>query len=1007
MIAEIGITTIFGPFILISMAVAMVVLRASGSRVFFDVVGTFQANKLISDAQASATVLESLYMDSLMAIQEAGAEIGAIFIDAVDNVIPLTQEIENARIEFEKFVDNVDEAKELERQLQDIGLAFGFTADKAFQAGARMAQLSGVLGGQGSTAVGTEMGMLFGAISGMETEAAMQRLINLNQQTQFMTKNLENNMTAQEKANRIRLDTIRVLDQLNTIENRSAATMQQITFVMNQFASQAHLTNESIAAMAAMSATLIEAGEEQGKGGRALRMIYARLGANTNGARDAIERLGIAVFDTNGDMRPFSQLLGELAEEYRTLTGRQQQQMAQDIAGNRHYTRLIKLLENVDRVRELELEGLLAQFPARDELQRRLDSEIFQYEQSQAAIENYSASFGNALLPALTSANNQQALFMKNLTALVEGPLGGAASGFIMLSRLLGQFAGPMFTSIIAVKNLQIALQTQHVVMRALNGETIAAVGGMQAHSVQLNINKLQQESLTTGVTKNQKVMLKQRAVLIQNINKLSKRRLALQGTNQAQGHVTRKLKAAVQALQALNIELDETTDREVMLGTSAGIAENALLQQNMALTKNTMMLGGLGSAMMMFGQNDKAMRLGMLLTTGAMAMQMYQVYKSIVAMTAKDTIDKKNVISLNLLTISNVKAAASMLSMARVTSATKAAMISLRSATLALYRSIAIISKIGIVLLVLDAIIAPLADKLGLFNDSFDDMQVNALSTGIADTALVMEYLSMSTSEANTQLGIVTGKYNAIKDSTDELSKTQKTAYEAEILALQTVLDMQAVQKVNIDDLNGSYQDYIDAQKTVQEIAKDDKSFIGDLQEIALGASDFLDKHTGMAGGGLADFLSGGKKSEREKALKIMEDFANANVDFMAFVGDKQFETVAEMESAYQDYVNTVENFGKDDIMGNVGASIRDTTDAVHEFNNAREEMFFGFSSDKLTGDLIRQVQQQGVETLITSTEVIMHNNFNGMTVPEVADQIIAEIESRGNLRNYNMATS
>ena len=86
---------------------------------------------------------------------------------------------------------------------------------------------------------------------------------------------------------------------------------------------------------------------------------------------------------------------------------------------------------------------------------------------------------------------------------------------------------------------------------------------------------------------------------------------------------------------------------------------------------------------------------------------------------------------------------------------------------------------------------------------------------------------------------------------------------------------------------------------------------------------------------------------------------------------------------------------------------SIEETTGAIFDFNNAREEMFFGFSSDKLTGDLVRQVQQQGVETLITTTEVIMHNNFNGMTVPEVADQIIEEIESRGNLRNYNMATS
>jgi len=213
-------------------------------------------------------------------------------------------------------------------------------------------------------------------------------------------------MTAQEKANQIRLDSTRILDQLNTVENRSAATMKQITFVMNQFASQAHLTNESIAAMAAMSATLIEAGEEQGKGGRALRMIYARLGADTNGARTAIENLGIAVITTEGEMIPFSKILQELAIHYQTLGGAQKLQLAQSIAGNRHYTRLIKLLENVDRVRELELEALLAQFPARDELQRRLNSEIFAYEQAEAGLKNYSAAFGTALLPHLTAVTN-------------------------------------------------------------------------------------------------------------------------------------------------------------------------------------------------------------------------------------------------------------------------------------------------------------------------------------------------------------------------------------------------------------------------------------------------------------------------------------------------------------------------------------------------------------------------------------------------------------------------
>jgi len=74
----------------------------------------------------------------------------------------------------------------------------------------------------------------------------------------------------------------------------------------------------------------------------------------------------------------------------------------------------------------------------------------------------------------------------------------------------------------------------------------------------------------------------------------------------------------------------------------------------------------------------------------------------------------------------------------------------------------------------------------------------------------------------------------------------------------------------------------------------------------------------------------------------------------------------------------------------------------AILGFTNSREELFYGFDRDNLTGDLVRQVNQQGVETLITTTEVIMTNIFNGLTIPEMADQIIDEIESRGNKYNF-----
>ena len=57
-------------------AITLLVLRAGASRVFFDIVGTFQADRLIHDAKASKAVFEALYLDTFSGIQEAGQEIG-------------------------------------------------------------------------------------------------------------------------------------------------------------------------------------------------------------------------------------------------------------------------------------------------------------------------------------------------------------------------------------------------------------------------------------------------------------------------------------------------------------------------------------------------------------------------------------------------------------------------------------------------------------------------------------------------------------------------------------------------------------------------------------------------------------------------------------------------------------------------------------------------------------------------------------------------------------------
>jgi TP901 family phage tail tape measure protein len=942
-----------------------------------------------------------------MGIQEAGAELAEMF-NFVDEIMPLTVEIENARVQFEKFVDNIDEAKALEDQLQDIGLAFGFAADEAFEAGARMAQLSGVLGGQGSTAVGTEMGMMFGAISGMTTEAAMQRLINLNQQTKFMTKNIEEGMTAQEKSNIIRRDTIRVLDQLNTVENRSAATMSQITFVMNQFASQAYLTNESIAAMAAMSATLIEAGEEQGKGGRALRMIYARLGADTNGARTTIENLGIAVVDANGDMRPFSRVLQDLAVHYNTLNGEQKMALAQSIAGNRHYTRLIKLLENVDRVRELELEALLAQFPARDELQRRLNSEVFAYEQAEASLKNYSAAFGNTLLPAMTAVTKQQALFYRTLAGAAEGPLGTAIGSIVMLTRLMSNFIGPAMNASVSFINLKVAMETQNIVARALRGEQIAGNASMQQSAIQHGILIQYKHELRTVMEAQNNVTSVEANILRQSVQDRIQliNTLAMEDTTRA-AHI-RWLKVDMEALRLLGIEIDVFTNKEMKAIQVENMMGNTMLQSGMRATQYSMKIGGLGAAFMMFSKSERMMRIGMMLTTTAMAIQMFQVYKSMAAMAAKRREEMLAAGTAEIHTWAMVRQAAA-------TKIVSAATLKAAASFFLLDKAIVAVASRVVVLLVAFFLIEKLMNKIGLF-EMPDMTMAEDMGGQIADTGLIIEYMAMETTALNTILEDNATMVAAIGDKTDSTTARIVQAKEAENLAIYEVLQARRLEILSLEDAEKAVNDYIVAQDLLNQIKKEGKyeaegegpegyGFLG-LGDEMLWIYNNISKPLGFPKNSIINWMTGGLIEDQEEATKIVEDFAIDFVDLHDWMGDTVFDNWEDAAFALQEYVDAFAGVTADELSGGIVGSLTTTTDALYKFNNAREEMFFGFSSDRLTGDLVRQVHQQGVETLITSTEVIMHNNFNGMTTEEVAEEIIGFIETGGNFANYNIGS-
>jgi len=1075
---------IFSPIILGMMGVLMIVLRAGASQVFFDVVGRFQAKRLISDAQTQMTVFNALMLDSLGNVQEAGQAMGDVMDQYLASILPSTIAIADATIELQKFVSVGEDFEALKEEVMGIGASFGYTGDQALLAASKMAQLSSVLG-EGQTAGGAQLGFEFGLISGMETDKAMQRLVNLNQQMHFMTENTTALMTAEEKGLHIRQNTLRVLDQLNTIENRSAATMDQVTFVMNQFASQAHLTGESMAFMAAQSAVLIEAGEEQGKGGRALKAIYARLGADTSGAATALQELGVATHDSNGALLPLSTILKGINEQWDGMSAGQQQNLTQLIAGNRHYTRLIKLIEGYDRMLQLQLEGELALMPAIEEVNIRLDSNINKYREAEAELSNYQARLGDSLLPALTTVIEKQGHFNEALAEVAEFSKVGTLVVF-GLGQAFQQIGGPLFNTFLMFQSLNVASNTLASVTRALQGEEIilATAYGNGGAAIVAYTTMLQQLNMVRGneiksviqqygsikqidaakLVSNRKeiaseltkqVLAKKSLVTIKreisSLDTLIKRQQISTGEKQRALRSTTNINAeryksgmTIDKLREkiLQLTIDEKAHNAILQQSIAttkiagdqnakyliGLSQQDQLEKEMAgnkLAKQSQAMHGLagattaaGGAIMMMAQNQKQMQLGMAISTiGILKLTAGQILNAVStvsgigAFKAAERAIGDYIISVGASTIqmglhtdasnkfmlTQITHTTGMLNSVRVTNMKTA---SIQSATIAnkafLSGTIKLISRLSIFIAVISAAIY-IYKRFNKVSKELEESQ-KQYKNGVLDSVRVMDKMKDTSYKIEDAEKAIVEQKKIIDDlmnRQDELAKSQRQialdilATETSILNVkekQLLVGINASEDENINNILKRYNTLLDFRKKMGA----DKT---GREKTTLNA-EILANRT------IQDFstLFGDTRGERmEKLTNSLYELGNISPAYDSLIkslmdgelGDNV--DIKSIEAFISSFTNTV-NTG-DGGASSVADTWEDATNAIQKFSNTREELFYGMNANNLTGDLIKQVQQTGVENLIANTEVIMTNNFNGMTTREVANEILEQI--------------
>lgn len=161
----------------------------------------------------------------------------------------------------------------------------------------------------------------------------------------------------------------------------TASSTDEISEGIQQFASVADTVGLSYEYAASALATVTATTRESANTvGTAFRTLFARIqglnlgetlddGTTLNKYSQALEKVGIDIFDVNGEIKTMDTLLDEMGAKWNTLSNDQQIALAQTVAGVRQYTRLIALMDNWGFFQE----NLASAYGAEGSLQEQAD----------------------------------------------------------------------------------------------------------------------------------------------------------------------------------------------------------------------------------------------------------------------------------------------------------------------------------------------------------------------------------------------------------------------------------------------------------------------------------------------------------------------------------------------------------------------------------------------------------------------------------------------------------
>jgi TP901 family phage tail tape measure protein len=283
-----------------------------------------------------------------------------------------------------------------------------------------------------------------------------------------------------------------VADVLAKTANISAANLEGMAYALKYAAAPAHTLGMSLEELSAAVAVMSDAGIRGETAGTTLRMALTRLAKPTDEAAEVLNLLGVKINDANGNMLPFSNIVGQLKTSMDGLSNSQKAAYLATIFGVEAMSGMMTIIEaGPAKLQALTKELQNSSGASAEAAAKMKDNLKGSLEQLSGAFETMQITIGNALIPViqtLAGALQSVVVWFNQLDPSVQEFVALSAAAGAALLTLIGAFGAVMAAVGLAASGLGALGLSLSAVSAAILPVT-AAIAGLTAAGILLYQN--------------------------------------------------------------------------------------------------------------------------------------------------------------------------------------------------------------------------------------------------------------------------------------------------------------------------------------------------------------------------------------------------------------------------------------------------------------------------------------------------------------------------------------